>query len=82
LSGSSGRQSAGEAAARTSGILGCLAADAVAANAGATAEAGTAIDATKKISAHGIKNLTLRDMHEVLHRTLGTCLAEDECAGF
>ena len=55
LSGSSGRQSAGVEAARTSAMLGCLAAG-----------AGRPI---KKASAHGIKNLRLRSMHQVLHKS-------------
>src|SRR5882757_1836837 len=52
LSGSSGRQSAGPAAARTSGILGGLAARE---------------DADKKVSVHRAKNLTLSGMHQVSH---------------
>src|ERR1700682_4146899 len=56
LMGSSGRQSAGLAAAKTSGILGALA-------------AGT--DAEKKTSTHTPENLTLSDMPRVLHKRAG-----------
>src|ERR1700728_2519067 len=60
LSGSSGRQSAGREAARTSAMVGCGAA---------------AASCDKKISAHGTKNLKLRPMHRVLHKS-GTRLSE------
>src|ERR1700729_224972 len=55
FSGSNGRQSDGLEAARTSGILGCLAASA---------------GCDKIISAQGIKNLKSRIMHPVLHKSL------------
>src|SRR5277367_6295655 len=58
FSGSNGRQSDGLEAAKTSGILGCLAASA---------------GCDKIISAPGIKNLKLAIMYPVLHKTL-TCL--------
>src|ERR1700676_4896653 len=61
LSGSSARQSAGVEAARTSGMSGCLPAGA---------------DDDKKASAQGTKNLILRDMNRVLHKS-GSRLAED-----
>src|ERR1700722_13690316 len=59
FSGSNGRQSDALEAARTSGMLGCLA-----------ARAGC----DKIISAQGIKNLKLRFMHQVLHKTPNGCL--------
>src|ERR1700722_935163 len=55
FSGSSGRQSAGLDAAKTSGMLKGLAASA---------------ECDKKTSAQGIKNLRLRFMHEVLHKSI------------
>src|ERR1700690_3164960 len=63
FSGSRGRQSAGLEAANTSGMLGGLA-------------AGAALD--KKTSAHGIKNLKLGLMLEVLHKSAtgqGACMS-------
>src|SRR6202011_5050784 len=63
FSGSRGRQSAALEAANTSGMLGALAA-------GAGCE--------KKTSAHGIKNLKLRLMSEVLHKSVtgqGACMS-------
>ena len=58
--------SAGLAAAKTSGILGPLAAGA---------------DAEKKASAHSAENLTLSGMHRVLHKW-ASGLAEAECVGY
>src|SRR3984957_14385732 len=60
LSGSSGRQSAGLEAFRTSVILGALAADAA---------------ADKKTSIDRVNNLKLRGMNQVLHKSAGS-LAE------
>jgi hypothetical protein len=62
FSGSNGRQSEGLEAAKTSGMLGCLAASA---------------GYDKIISAPGIKNLKLRFMDSVLHKTLTGCLGGD-----
>src|ERR1700683_5386096 len=59
FSGSNGRQSDGLEAAKTSGILGCLAAS---------------VGFDKIISALGIKNLKLAIMDPVLHKTLTGCL--------
>src|ERR1700679_4034040 len=60
LSGSSGRQSDGWEAARTSAMVGF----------------GAAVPGPdKKASAHGTKNLKSRHMHRVLHK-LGTRLSE------
>src|ERR1700679_3981034 len=58
FSGSNGRQSDGLEAAKTSGMLGCLAASAA---------------CDKIISAPGIKNLKLAPMDSVLHKTLTGC---------
>jgi hypothetical protein len=54
LSGSSGRQSAGLEALKTSVILGCVAAGA---------------EAQKKVSANDINHLKSRDMNRVLHKS-------------